>query len=62
MNPPAHRSFSQMTTFQRCPLQYYLSKVEQVPEKPAVYMVAGNAVHTMIEILNHKIYEQSQGV
>lgn len=60
--PPAHRSFSQLTTYQRCPLQYYLSKVAQVPEKPAVYLVAGSAVHSMIEILNHDIYQRLQGV
>lgn len=62
MTPPAHRSFSQLTTYQRCPLQYYLTKVAQVPEKPAVYLVAGSAVHSMIEALNHDIYERLQGV
>jgi ATP-dependent helicase/DNAse subunit B len=59
--PPEHRSFSQLTTYQRCPLQYYLSKVQQVPEKPAVYLVAGHAVHAMIENLNHDIYAGSLG-
>ena len=60
--PPAHRSFSQLSTFLRCQHQYYLSKVAQVPENPAVYLAAGNAVHSMIEQLNLDLYEVSQDV
>jgi ATP-dependent helicase/DNAse subunit B len=59
---PAHRSFSQLSTYLRCQHQYYLSKVQQVPETPAVYLAAGNAVHSMIEQLNHELYQRSQGV
>lgn len=58
MNAPAHRSFSQMTTFMRCAHQYYLSKIAQVPEQPAVYLAAGNAVHEALEAVNHVLYEQ----
>jgi ATP-dependent helicase/DNAse subunit B len=57
MNVPMHRSYSQMTTFFRCAHQYYLSKVVQVPEKPAVYLVAGNAVHELLEVVNHDLYQ-----
>jgi ATP-dependent helicase/DNAse subunit B len=53
---PTHRSYSQLTTFLKCAHQWYLSKVAQVPEQPAVYLVAGNAVHSMIEELNHDLY------
>lgn len=59
---PAHRSFSQLSTFLRCQHQYYLSKVQQVPETPAVYLAAGNAVHSMIEQLNHEIHGRMQDV
>jgi ATP-dependent helicase/DNAse subunit B len=59
---PAHRSFSQLSTFLRCQHSYYLGKVAQVPERPAVYLAAGNAVHSMIESLNHEIYQRMQGV
>jgi ATP-dependent helicase/DNAse subunit B len=59
---PAHRSFSQLSTFLRCQHQYYLSKVQQVPETPAVYLAAGNAVHSMIEQLNHDLYGRMQDV
>ena len=55
---PAHRSYSQMSTFYKCAHQYYLSKIAQVPEVPAVYLVAGTAVHTAIEKINHEHYEK----
>jgi len=53
MEPPAHRSYSQLSQFMRCQRQYYLAKIAQVPEHPAVYLAAGSAVHSMIEIVNH---------
>jgi len=57
---PPHRSFSQLSTWQSCPQKYYLSKVAMVPEKPAVYLAAGSAVHSMLEWLNHELYRQSR--
>lgn len=54
--PPAHRSFSQLQTWLTCQHQYYLSKIAQVPERPAVYLAAGNAVHAMLESINHRFY------
>ncbi len=59
MNWPAHRSFSQLSTFSKCAHQWYLSKVAQVPEHPAVYLAAGNAVHEMIERVNHDLYREA---
>lgn len=58
MEFPQHRSFSQLSTFQKCAHQWFLSKVAQVPEKPAVYLAAGNAVHSMLEAVNHDLYQQ----
>jgi hypothetical protein len=57
---PPHRSFSQLSTWQSCPQKYYLSKIAMVPEKPAVYLAAGSAVHSMIEWLNHELYRQQR--
>ena len=59
MQWPAHRSFSQLSTFSKCNHQWYLAKVAQVPERPAVYLAAGNAVHEMIEHLNHDLYREA---
>lgn len=58
---PLHRSFSQLQTFQMCPHQWYLTKVERVPEQPSLYMEAGSAIHTMLERLNHVIYAEGLG-
>jgi ATP-dependent helicase/DNAse subunit B len=55
---PPHRSYSQLSTWQSCPQKYYLSKVAMVPEKPAVYLAAGSAVHSMLEWLNHELYKK----
>lgn len=60
MSAPQHRSYSQLTTFQSCPHKYYLSKIVQVPEQPAVYTAAGTAVHSAIEAINHFFYEQQR--
>ncbi len=60
MEIPPHRSFSQLDTFRRCQHQYYLSKVAKVPEVPAVWLTAGNAVHTMLELVNRHIYETGE--
>lgn len=59
---PPHRSFSQLQTWLRCQHQYYLGRVEQVPEKPSLPMAAGNAVHTLLEKINHAAYERLQDV
>lgn len=58
MTAPAHRSFSQLSTFLKCAHSYYLSKIAGVPEQPAVYLVAGNAVHAALEAVNHDLYQQ----
>ena len=55
---PAHRSYSQLSTFQSCPHKYYLGKVVQLPENPAVYTAAGTAIHSAIEKINFFFYEQ----
>ena len=57
---PPHRSYSQLSTWQSCPQKYYLSKVAMVPEKPAVYLAAASAVHSMLEWLNHEFYRTQQ--
>ena len=47
-----HRSFSQATTYAKCGRQFYLQRVARVPEPPAVYLIAGKALHAAIEIVN----------
>lgn len=57
---PPHRSYSQLSTAQKCLRQYFLSKIAKVPETPAVYLVAGNAVHAAIERINLNAWEATQ--
>ena len=57
---PEHRSHSQLQTWLRCQHQWYLTRVEQVPERPSLPMAAGNAVHSMLEQINHAVYKRIQ--
>jgi ATP-dependent helicase/DNAse subunit B len=57
---PEHRSHSQLQTWLRCQHQWYLTRVEQVPERPSLPMAAGNAVHSMLEQINHTVYKRMQ--
>jgi ATP-dependent helicase/DNAse subunit B len=57
---PEHRSYSQLTTFQQCQHKYYLGRILQVPEQPAVFTAAGTAVHSAIEKINHYFYEKQK--
>lgn len=52
MPKPSMFSHSQINSWQRCGKAYYLEKVAQVPQQPAVYLVTGNALHAAIENLN----------
>ena len=43
-------SFSSISTFQRCPLQYYFRYVQQVPEETvSASLVFGSAIHSAVE-------------
>jgi len=53
---PAHRSWSQVHTYQSCPKQYQLSRVLRAPETPAWYLAGGSALHTVIEQINHRAH------
>lgn len=44
-----HRSFSQLSTYEKCPYRYYLERVEKVWQKPAAWLPMGTAVHYACE-------------
>lgn len=52
MDTAPHRSYSQVTSYLKCPKQFYLSRIAQAPEVPAVYLVAGKAIHYAFEQIN----------
>ena len=46
----AHLSYSSVTTYQRCPLQWHFRYVEKIPEEViGSALVFGSAVHSGIE-------------
>lgn len=44
-----HISYSQHSSYSKCPRSWYLSKVVKAPERPAWYTIIGSSVHEMIE-------------
>jgi CRISPR/Cas system-associated exonuclease Cas4 (RecB family) len=49
---PAHRSYSQVTGWKTCSEQYWLSRVDKVPNRPGWGAVGGKAVHTATEMID----------
>lgn len=46
---PSYRSVSQYKTYQACPYQYYLQRVERVWQRPAAWLSQGSADHAAFE-------------
>lgn len=47
---PEHISFSSLGTYLECGWKYNLTKIEEVPEKHAVWFTGGSAVHRATEL------------
>ncbi len=60
MKPPEHFSHSQISAWIRCGKAYQLSRLIGVPERPAVYLVAGNAMHSVIERMNREFSSRAK--
>lgn len=43
------RSYSQLSSYDRCPYMYYLERVENVWQRPAAWLSMGTAVHSAVE-------------
>lgn len=50
--PPAHRSYSQVTSWKTCSEQYWLGRVEKRPQRPGWGAVGGKAVHAATEAID----------
>ena len=46
---PKHISYSSFNTWLECNWKYYLTKIEEVPEKHSVWLTGGTAVHKATE-------------
>lgn len=51
-----HLSFSQLDTFTRCAKKFQLQRIQQAPEKGAVWLPAGSSVHEAIELVNRRFF------
>lgn len=60
LEPPVHRSYSQVSTFKTCAWKYYLQKIVAAPEQPAIYTAVGSALHEVIEKINTDFFESKQ--
>lgn len=58
---PLYISFSGMTTYQKCPQQYKLGRVDKVTESKAYYFAGGSAVHSATEAIDWQLLKE-QGV
>jgi ATP-dependent helicase/DNAse subunit B len=58
---PLYISFSGMTTYQKCPQQYKLGRVDKVKESKAYYFAGGSAVHSATEAIDWQLLKE-QGV
>ena len=50
---PTHLSYSSLTTWDRCPKSYELSRVVKAQARPAWYFVAGTAVHNAADDIDN---------
>jgi hypothetical protein len=57
---PVHVSYSALTTYLDCGWKYFLTKVKQVPEQPAWYLVGGSAVHYATELYDKELFEKEK--
>jgi hypothetical protein len=55
--PPEYISYSQYETYLSCGEKYRLSRIEQVPEQPAWYLIGGSAVHEATEAYDKALWK-----
>jgi putative RecB family exonuclease len=56
-NTPSYISYSQYETYLSCGEKYRLSRIEQVPEQPAYYLIGGSGVHEATEVYDRALLE-----
>lgn len=54
---PKHLSYSTISTYRMCGKKFELEKVQQREQRPGIAALAGNAVHTASEVIDHLIWE-----
>jgi hypothetical protein len=60
--PPRTRSYSQLSTYNQCPREFQLGRVEHVSRRPGPWLPGGSAVHATIErYLRAQLAEEREG-
>lgn len=49
LKPPAHISFSAREQLERCAKSFFLSRMAHAPQRPALWLAGGSAVHEVTE-------------
>ena len=57
---PEHVSYSAFTTWLECGYLYFLSRVVEVPEQPAIWNLGGSAVHKATELYDMQEWKESK--
>lgn len=57
---PEHVSYSSFTTWLECGYLYFLSRIVEVPEQPAIWNLGGSAVHKATELYDRQEWESSK--
>lgn len=53
---PPHLSYSALADYLKCSKLYQLSRVLQMPERPAWWNVGGHAVHSATEAYDRRVF------
>ena len=57
---PEHVSYSSFTTWLECGYLYFLSRIVEVPEQPAIWNLGGSAVRKATELYDRQEWESSK--
>ena len=55
---PSYVSYSGLSTWLQCGYQYFLTRMVDVDEVPAWYLIGGNAVHKATEDYDKQLFER----
>lgn len=55
---PSYVSYSGLSTWLQCGYQYFLTRMVNVDEVPAWYLIGGNAVHKATEDYDKELFER----
>jgi hypothetical protein len=59
---PEHVSYSAFTTWLECGWLYFLSRIVDTPETPAIWNLGGSAVHKATELYDLREWKASKNV